>query len=435
MKDIKTKTVCLTLTSSNTQGFNRMNGKIKIVCMILMLTLSGFVAVPKICAQEIAAKSGADTILRFMITFPYNISVLSERFANNEEVLKQLSAFIHDSKSYAGIDSIVVEAYASPEGMLSRNFRLSTERSRVVRDYIAAKFTHLDSRKIVGRSRLFDLYELDKMVRKDIKMPHREAVIQLLESKLSDTDMMKELKIIGKGEALDYITNHFAYNLRSATVIAFCRTKPSRDTIVIKERDTIYLTLPSRYDKKPLFAVKTNLLFDLASALNIEVEVPVGERFSIAGEYIFPWWLWESKQYCVEVLNANLEVRYWFGERATCPKMTGLFAGIYGGGGYYDLEWKDKGYQGEFYSAGLTGGYVHTISKTGNWRMEYSLGLGYLKTQYREYVPRTDSNGDWHLIRTQTGNRIWFGPTRAKISLVWMFNRRIIKRQKIQQLQ
>ena len=135
------------------------------------------------------------------------------------------------------------------------------------------------------------------------------------------------------------------------------------------------------------------------------------------------------------MLNVNLEVRYWFGERALLPKMTGLFAGVYGGGGYYDLEWKDKGYQGEFHSAGLTGGYVHPINKKGNWRMEYSLGVGYLKTQYREYVPKVAGDGEWHLIRTQTGNRIWFGPTRAKISLVWMFNRRIIGKQKMQQLQ
>ena len=401
---------------------------------MLVLTLSALLAAPQVCAQGTAAKSGADTVLRFILTFPYNISTLSEQFANNEEVLTQLSAFVRDSKNYAGIDSIVVEAYASPEGMLTRNTRLSTERSRVVRDYIAAKFTQLDPLKIVGRSRLFDLYELDKMVHNDRNMPYREAVILLLDSDLNDADMMKELNAIGKGEALNYITNHFAYKLRSATVIAYCRKNPNRDTIIIKERDTIYLHVPPGYDMKPLFAVKTNLLFDLASALNVEVEAPIGERFSVAGEYIFPWWLWESNQYCVEMLNVNLEVRYWFGERALLPKMTGLFAGVYGGGGYYDLEWKDKGYQGEFHSAGLTGGYVHPINKKGNWRMEYSLGVGYLKTQYREYVPKVAGDGEWHLIRTQTGNRIWFGPTRAKISLVWMFNRRIIGKQKMQQL-
>ena len=62
---------------------------------------------------------------------------------------------------------------------------------------------------------------------------------------------------------------------------------------------------------KPLFALKTNLLFDLLSGLNVEVEVPIGKHFSLAGEWIFPWWLWEKKQYALEILNGNLELRYW----------------------------------------------------------------------------------------------------------------------------
>ena len=42
--------------------------------------------------------------------------------------------------------------------------------------------------------------------------------------------------------------------------------------------------------RKPLLAVKSNLLFDLASALNVELEVPMGKRWSVAGEWMFPWW-------------------------------------------------------------------------------------------------------------------------------------------------
>ena len=69
--------------------------------------------------------------------------------------------------------------------------------------------------------------------------------------------------------------------------------------------------------------------------------------------------------------------------------MTGWFTGLYAGGGYYDVEWKTKGYQGEFVSAGITGGFAHSISK--NWRMEYSLGLGYLGSKYREYTAKKNA--------------------------------------------
>lgn len=174
-------------------------------------------------------------------------------------------------------------------------------------------------------------------------------------------------------------------------------------------------------EPKPLFAVKTNLLYDLGSALNLEMEVPIGQRWSVAAEWIFPWWLWEKKQYALEVLNGNIEGRYWWGNRAGRDQLTGWFTGIYAGGGYYDVEWKTKGYQGEFISAGITGGFAHKIG--GNWRMEYSLGMGYLGSKYREYIPQEcGCDDDWHLIKQGSGRSTWIGPTRAKVSLVFMIN-------------
>ncbi|MFR5958536.1 MAG: DUF3575 domain-containing protein [Bacteroides stercoris] len=41
----------------------------------------------------------------------------------------------------------------------------------------------------------------------------------------------------------------------------------------------------------PLFALKTNLLFDVALIPNFEIEIPIGRHWSVNGEYMFPWWL------------------------------------------------------------------------------------------------------------------------------------------------
>jgi Protein of unknown function (DUF3575). len=177
------------------------------------------------------------------------------------------------------------------------------------------------------------------------------------------------------------------------------------------------------WKKKSLFAIKTNLLLDAVSALNVEVEIPLGIRWSVAAEYIFPWWLWEKKQIAFELFNLNIEGRLWLDYRAYEEKLIGWYMGAYAGGGYFDFEWKDKGYQGEFFIAtGLSAGYAHPIGKRGNWRMEYGLGVGILHTNYREYVPKFGSDGEWHLIRKNDGQRIWLGPTKAKVSLVWMIN-------------
>lgn len=39
-----------------------------------------------------------------------------------------------------------------------------------------------------------------------------------------------------------------------------------------------------------VLALKNNLLYDLALAPNIEIEIPVGKRWSVNLEYKSPWW-------------------------------------------------------------------------------------------------------------------------------------------------
>lgn len=174
-------------------------------------------------------------------------------------------------------------------------------------------------------------------------------------------------------------------------------------------------------------AMKTNLLFDAITALNVELEVPIAKRFSVAGEWIFPWWLSKKKQNCFEILSGNLEGRYWF--RPDLAKqdiklnshnpLTGWFIGLYGGGGVYDLEWKRKGYQGEFYvAAGVSSGYVLPLAR--NINLEFSIGIGLLQTKYRHYHAQyCDLRDHWHLVTQNRGRYTWFGPTKVKISFVW----------------
>lgn len=182
------------------------------------------------------------------------------------------------------------------------------------------------------------------------------------------------------------------------------------------------------YEATPLLAIKTNLLFDALTLLNIELEVPIGDKWSIAGEWTFPWWIWDngtvgSRRNRVQMLNGSAELKYWLGDRTNRPVMTGWFAGIYGGGGVYDFEHDKEGYQGEFYiAAGVSGGYAHTINKKGNLRMEYSIGLGYVNTRYRHYIAEYYREDDWRAILQDTGTFSWFGPTKVKASLVWLLN-------------
>ncbi|MFI3286523.1 MAG: DUF3575 domain-containing protein [Rikenellaceae bacterium] len=175
------------------------------------------------------------------------------------------------------------------------------------------------------------------------------------------------------------------------------------------------------YPQRTLFAVKTNLLYDAITAINIELEVPIGLRYSISGEWIFPWWLSDSRQRSFELLCGTLKGRYWLGDRATMSQLTGWSAGLYVGGGYYDLEWDGDGYQGEYLlSGGISAAYAHSIG--GNFRLEYSLGLGILATKYRKYKAQ-ECGYDWNLLRIHRGTNRWFGPTQLGVSLCYMLHR------------
>lgn len=178
--------------------------------------------------------------------------------------------------------------------------------------------------------------------------------------------------------------------------------------------------------RRPLLALKTNLLFDAALMPNVEIEVPVGKRWSVNGEYAFPWWQFGRGKYCMQVLMGGLEGRYWLGSRKSREDrevLTGHFLGLYAGGGKYDLQWGEKGYQGEFFiAAGVSYGWATRIAR--HLHLEFNIGIGLLRTDYRHYHARDNYQT---LLWQENGKYTWFGPTKAKISLVWLLNRRVKK--------
>ena len=174
--------------------------------------------------------------------------------------------------------------------------------------------------------------------------------------------------------------------------------------------------------KKLLFALKSNALFWAAGAPNFGIEYPINNRWSICGDYVAPWSSSFATGLYYQLMMINAEGRYWFGDREQRPVMTGWFAGVNLGGGYYDfmLNNQKKGLQGEFYIlAGVSAGYSHSISSNDRVRLEYALGLGYMQTRYRKY-----HWDDFDYVLDAPREQVWktsiFGPTQAKVSVVWL---------------
>ena len=98
--------------------------------------------------------------------------------------------------------------------------------------------------------------------------------------------------------------------------------------------------------------------------------------------------------------------------------MAGHLIGAYAEGGIYDFQFKGDGYQGRYYAAsGLTYGYAKQIAR--HLSFEFSLGIGYLTTEYKKYTPY---EGD--LVWKSSARYNFIGPTKAKVSLVWLITAR-----------
>lgn len=405
-----------------------------------------FLTLHQVYGQESAPKQKCDTI-NIPFYFRLSSNVLTSTYSKNGESIAKLHNIIN--KDSSSISSINIVGSSSPEGSFSFNLALAHQRAKAVRKYILRK--HPEKETSIHLSKSVDILAAWKQaVEDDPALPRRDKVLKILHSSKSIVTKWANIQLLAGGSA-EYMRKNIFPEIRNAVscVIIVKQEAPvtkesnatiaplqeTAKTLVSTEPEPIdsiptaaepatalpALPTPIEYVYKPLLAVKTNLLFDLASLINIEVEVPIGNRWSVAGEWIFPWWLWENKQHCLELMNGNVEGRYWFGNRQKHAKLTGWFAGFYAGGGYYDLEWDKKGYQGEFFIAtGLSAGYSHSIAK--NLRLEYSLGIGYMKTKYREYEAVKKSDDEWHLMRRTSGQYTWIGPTKARISLVWMLN-------------
>ncbi len=193
------------------------------------------------------------------------------------------------------------------------------------------------------------------------------------------------------------------------------------ETVITEATETEVIQNEEYLPGRAVIAFKTNLLWDLLLAPNIELEFPFAkDRFSVMAEWWAPWWVSRNNSWCYQVLYAGLEARVWLGNREKRPSLSGHFLGIYGGGGIFDLERNNVGYQSQFYySAGITYGYSFPIHH--NLRIETSISLGYMNAEYQKYEAVEDGR---FLAWQNDGRFSWIGPTKAKVSLVWtIFNK------------
>lgn len=160
-------------------------------------------------------------------------------------------------------------------------------------------------------------------------------------------------------------------------------------------------------------AVKTNLLYDATTTLNLGFEFGLSEKttLDISGNYN-PWKFGKARWRHGLI---QPEFRYWL-----CEKFNGSFFGLHAHYAHYNvggLKWfsdnmKNNRYQGNLYGAGISYGYQWILSD--RWSLEATIGVGYARLIYDKYPCASCGT------RIKHDQRNYWGPTKAGISIIYI---------------
>ena len=249
--------------------------------------------------------------------------------------------------------------------------------------------------------------EAEKAAREAAEKAEKEAAEKAAKAAEAEAEMKQaetETEVVPE-EPEQLIENQETENAPDTEVEAGTEAEKADET------ETVYV---------PLLGLSSNVIYDLAATPNLALEFPLGKRFSIFVDYTNPWWVWSDNSHAWQMNKLDLGARYWLGSFDNDDPMDilhGWFVGAYVSAAYYDVEPNHKGYQGEFQSASLEGGYAWKLSP--HWRVRAHGAVGFMRTHYRHYIGNED---DSRLVYQYHGRYTWFGPTELGVSVQYVFS-------------
>lgn len=394
------------------------------ILFVLIILLRG---IPSTC-QEIS-----DSL---KIHFQQSKSLFNESVSGNSMFYGSLADLLEMAKR-KDIEIVSVKLYgaASPEGGIDYNKGLSKRRADRIASYISE----------IGNGRIFpevvavgrDWSGLYALAVDDCELPSREATLDLLRrlampnDKESEDRMFAQLKVLDGGKPYRYMYGRLFPELRKAgvKVVAVYRVddlvSDGRVSLETSFVEPSGISISSKVDvmqevrKKPWYVgVKTNMLYDALLVPNGGLEIYLGKNWSIDAYWMYAWWKSDRVHNYWRTYGGDVELRKWLGSAARRKPLTGHHIGAYAQIVTYDFELGGRGYLADrwSYAAGVSYGYSLPVAKRLN--IDFSMGLGYMGGEYKEYLPQ-----DGHYVWQSTKRRHWIGPTKAEISLVWLIGR------------
>ncbi len=393
--------------------------------------------------------------LRTTIYFRPGYSLLELSYRDNAANMKALTQGIQTIKGNpcVQLQHIRILSAASPEGNSALNKRVAKRRGERLRDYLKETLVLPDSIFTVS-SAGEDWQGLAALIAKE-KTPWRNKALQIIRhtpewvtrnGKVVD-GRKRQLQNLDGGKAWKYMLDNHFYTLRTGAVVV-CEVKTlaaestpsaaearleqarpepaSQQSASQSPSSPPFPAIPSQVHPSSesqappvasYFALKSNLLYDALLIPNLSLEASIGSGWTLGAGGMLAWWSKDAKHRYWRIYGGDLEIRKYFGTLSKSKPLQGHHLGIYGDFLTYDFEFGAKGYQSKAtYAAGIKYGYSHPIANRLN--LDFALGIGYLHSNYKTYVPR-----DGCYVYQETKKQKWLGPTQAEISLVWLLGK------------
>ncbi len=188
------------------------------------------------------------------------------------------------------------------------------------------------------------------------------------------------------------------------------------------------MVFAQRKEKKeidpPVFNIKTNLLYDLTTTMNLGIEFRTGGHTSIDIPVNWNPWDFKNTDFQLKHVLVQPEFRYWFRET-----FKGGFIGLHAHwatfnvGGFphkpFTKFMENNRFDGELYGAGISWGYRWNWSH--HWGMEFTIGAGYALMDYDVYACETC--GDYRDSRKHG----YWGPTKIGLNLIYGIGRKPVE--------
>ena len=372
------------------------------------------------------------------IYFAQNSSYIVSDYLGNKESIAKLKSMLSNPKR---IDTVYVNVASSPEGNYKLNVWLTARRAEQIQQFV---LKYSDGAISLDRIKIDVIPEnwqgLTSAVVEHYFGENRELVLSVMQDEALSFDQKEaEIKQIDGGRLWSYFIKEYMPALRFADemvllsgiemlavnqvlqkeVAVQTEFKPSGIKMpyspVLLE-STPAVSAPAEYTAdKFLFSIRTNLLYDFSMIPNLGVEFHLGKRFSLGVNYAHAWWSHDPAHQYWRIYGGDVVFRKYFGGKENWAALSGHHLGAYGQCYSYDFELGGRGQLSDLtYGGGLEYGY--TVPLSHGLSMDFSLGCAYLTGEYKVYEPEDDC-----YVWKETRQRHYIGPTKAEISLVWLF--------------